>query len=107
MSDARGARNLATLVYALQAAAFFTGGLTLLVGVVINYVKRGAVAGTWVDGHFQWQIASFWWSLAGNIVGALTIFLFGLGYLVWLLVAVWLIYRIAKGWLRLVAEEQI
>ena len=105
MSNPNGAKNLATLVYALHAGAFLTGGLTLLVAVIINYVKRDVASGTWVDSHFSNQISTFWWALVGNIVSAATMFLLGLGYVIWLVVAAWLIYRIAKGWLRLVANE--
>jgi uncharacterized membrane protein len=105
VSNPGGAKNLATLVYALHAAAFLTGGLTLLAAVLVNYCKRDVARGTWVEGHFTAQISTFWWTLLGNIISAATVFLLGLGYVVWLVVAAWLIYRIAKGWLRLIANE--
>jgi uncharacterized membrane protein len=105
MANEQGARNLAILVYALQSAAFFTGGLTLLGAVIVNYVKRDIANGTWVDSHFDWQISTFWWNLLGTIVGTGTVFLLGLGYVVLAVVWIWLVYRIAKGWLRLLANE--
>ena len=40
MSNTQGAKNIATLVYALHAASFVTGGFTLLVAIIISYVKR-------------------------------------------------------------------
>ena len=107
MANPNGARNLAHLVYALQAAAFLTGGLTLFIGIIVSYVKRDVARGTWIDSHFLWQIETFWWNLLGVIIGTGTTFLLGLGYIVLLLVALWLIYRIAKGWLRLFAEESL
>ena len=106
MANEQGARNVATLVYALQAAAFFTGGLTLLAAVIISYVKRDVAAGTWVDSHFGWQIRTFWWNLLWTIIGTGTIFLL-VGYGILAIAWVWLIYRIAKGWLALIANEAI
>ena len=107
MANAQGARNLAILVYALQTAAFFTGGLTLLAAVIVNYVKRDVAIGTWVDSHFSWQISTFWWNLLGTIVGTGTVFILGLGYVVLAVIWLWLIYRIAKGCLRLLANEAL
>ena len=92
-------RELATVVYALQAASFLTG-ITLVAGVIINYLKRDAVAGTLLESHFRWQIRTFWWTLVWTLVGFLTAIIL-VGFLVWLTAAVWLVYRIAKGWLRL------
>ena len=79
----------------------------MLVAVIINYVKRDVAAGTWVDSHFSWQIRTFWWNLLWTIVGTGTVFMLGLGYVVLAVAWLWLIYRIAKGWLRLVANESI
>jgi uncharacterized membrane protein len=39
-------KTLTLVVYALQAAGFILGGITWIVAVVINYVKREEVAGT-------------------------------------------------------------
>jgi uncharacterized membrane protein len=70
------------------------------VAVVINYVKREEVAGTFLESHFAWQIRSFWWGLAGAVVGALLMIVL-VGWLLWIAVGIWLIYRIVKGWLNL------
>jgi uncharacterized membrane protein len=107
MTNPSGARNLAHLIYALQAGAFLTGGLTMFVAIIVSYVKRDVARGTWVNSHFGWQIETFWWNLLGVIVGGGTTFLLGFGYLVLIAVAIWLIYRIAKGWLRLIANESV
>src|SRR5258708_37912857 len=61
-------KNLTTIVYALQAASFFFG-ITWIVAVVINYVKREEVAGTWLESHFRWQIRSLWVGLLWGLVG--------------------------------------
>jgi uncharacterized membrane protein len=92
-------REITHVVYALQASSFLLG-ITLIAGVVVNYLKRDAVAGTWLESHFRWQIRTFWWTLAWGAIGFITAIIL-VGFLVWLIAAVWLVYRIAKGWLRL------
>lgn len=92
-------RRLVSLVYVLQAVGLFIG-FTLVVGVIINYVKRGDVAGTWLAEHHRWQIRSFWYYLLWAILGwVATVVL--VGYVILLAAGVWLIYRIVKGWLYL------
>lgn len=101
-----GARNVGLLVYALQGLTFFTGGLTLLAGVIINYVKRDIAAGTWVQSHFDWQIRTFWWALLWSVVGGATTFLL-VGWLIIALNGLWLLYRTVRGVLRLLANESM
>jgi len=109
--------TVANLVYALHSLAVAIGivGSATVVGsfffsvpsfvaVVINYVKREDARGTFVESHFSWQIRTFWYGLLwiavfgvlfATIVGIPFAFA-GLGIL-----SVWVIYRIARGWLRL------
>lgn len=99
----KSAKTVATVVYALQAFAFLLG-ITALVAVIINYVKRDDVRGTWVASHFKWQIRTFWYSLLWLLVGFVLLFVF-VGYLVLVANVVWVIYRIVKGWLQLVDNK--
>jgi uncharacterized membrane protein len=94
------ARNLAVVVYILQGLSFFLGGITGLVGVVINYVKLDDVRDTWVESHFRWQIRTFWIGLLWTVIGAVTTFLI-VGWFILLGISIWLIYRIVKGALAL------
>ena len=64
-----GLKNMTMVVYALQALAFLWG-VTAIIGVVVNYVKRDDTHGTVYESHFQWQIRTFWWSLLWGVVGA-------------------------------------
>lgn len=100
-SDVRleSGKTTATAVYALQAASFLLG-ITYIIGVIINYVKKDDVQGTWLETHFRWQIRTFWFSLLWSVLGFITIFI-AVGYFVLMANAVWVIYRIVKGWLRL------
>jgi uncharacterized membrane protein len=83
-------------------------GLPSLVALIINYVKRSDVRGTWLDTHFSWQIRTFWWVLAwaviiGLVSAPLTFVVIGFGtwFVGLALLGVWAIYRIVRGWLRL------
>lgn len=93
-------KNIVTLVYALQALAYFTGGLAALAAVIVAYVKRDDVRGTIFESHVEWQIGTFWIGLGLAVLGGLT-FWFGLGFIIWGVAAIWILYRIIKGWLAL------
>ncbi|PXX89711.1 hypothetical protein DIT71_14460 [Marinobacter vulgaris] len=93
-------RNLAVLVYILQALSFFVGGITGLAGVIINYVKLDDVRNTWIEPHFRWQIRTFWIGLLWTVIGIVTAPLI-IGWFFLLGIAIWIIYRIVKGALAL------
>jgi uncharacterized membrane protein len=96
----RSLRTLTHILYGLYAIYWLTGGLTALIAIIINYVKRTDVAGTPFEAHFDWQIRTFWWGVLGHVIGvALFIVLIGVPIL-WA-VAIWMLYRIIKGWLYL------
>ena len=95
-----GLKNITMVVYALQALSFLWG-VTAIIGIVVNYVKRDDAVGTIYESHFDWQIRTFWWGLLWGVVGCATILLAGLGFLVLFAAWVWAIYRVIKGWLKL------
>ena len=106
-------------IYALHAFSLLTGilgtatvvgafltGWPSIIAVILNYVKRGDVRGTWLESHFRWQIRTFWFGLLWiSLCVAFIIMTFGLGLLVaWLpmgFVGLWFIYRVARGWIAL------
>jgi len=92
-------KTLTTVVYALYAATFLSG-ISCIVAIMINYIKKDDVAGTWLESHFRWQIRTFWFGLLWGFLGALTWIIVN-GRIVLSINCVWLIYRIAKGWLNL------
>jgi len=93
-------RNLAIVVYILQALSFFLGGITGLIGVVVNYVKLDEVRGTWIESHFRWQIRTFWIGLLWTVIGIITLALI-IGWFILLGISIWVIFRIVKGALAL------
>lgn len=98
-------KKYAFSVYILQAL-YFVLVITPVIAVVINYVKEDEVRGSWLESHFRWQKATFWYGLLWTFLGIISLPIL-LGYPVLLGVMVWLIYRIARGWIFLVDGKQI
>ncbi|GAB4302951.1 MAG: hypothetical protein Kow0096_24780 [Thiohalomonadaceae bacterium] len=95
----RAARTLTTVIYALYAASFLVG-ITAIVAIIINYVKKDDMAGTYLASHFRWQIRTFWFGLLWSVLGMLTLVVV-VGWAILLANSVWIIYRLVKGWLYL------
>ena len=93
-------KTLTMLVYALQAAGFLLPPVVWIVAVIINYVRKDEVAGTWLESHFRWQIRTFWFGLLWAVLGAI-LFVLIVGWFILAADAIWIIYRIVKGWLNL------
>ncbi|PKO33824.1 MAG: hypothetical protein CVU34_10655 [Betaproteobacteria bacterium HGW-Betaproteobacteria-7] len=121
VADLQGVRpslvQLTHIIYGLHALAVVIGvtssatvaggfvfGLPSLVAVFLNYLKRGDVAGTWLESHFRWQIRTFWFTLLWLVAyGLLIITIIGIP-LAWILIALlglWVGYRVVRGWIAL------
>jgi uncharacterized membrane protein len=112
-----GLITLTNVIYGLHAcsiligvlgSAFIVGaflfGIPSIIAVIINYVKRPDVRGTFLDTHFRWQIRTFWFAMLWAAIGGLillTIILFFLGLAVLAATGLWVIYRVVRGWLAL------
>lgn len=97
MAERNSAETITSAVYALQAVSFFFG-ITYLIAIIINYVKLPDVRGTWLESHFRWQMRTFWFSLLWAAIGGLTYFIL-IGWVILGANAIWVIYRITRGWL--------
>lgn len=113
--------TLTHVIYALHAFSALTGlassvlvltafltGWPSIVAVVLNYAKRSEVRGTWLDSHFGWQIRTFWFALLWLLAGAVAfVTLVGIpvGIVIWIATGLWVLYRIARGWMTLSAEK--
>jgi uncharacterized membrane protein len=109
--------KIAHLVYALHTFAIvvgvggaasvigsFLGSVPSIVAVILNYLNRHSARGTWLESHYRWQIRTFWFALLWLLIAVLLIVtLIGMpvGFGILIAVTLWLIYRIARGWLRL------
>ena len=95
----RSAKTLTTIIYALYAASFLFG-ITAIVAIMMNYIKKEDVVGTFLESHFTWQIRTFWFGLLWMVIGGITVFIL-IGWLILGVNTLWIIYRIVKGWLNL------
>ena len=93
-------------VYILQALSFVTL-VTAIIGVIINIIKRDDVRGSWLESHFRWQQATFWYGLLWTMLGVLSVWMLGIGYVVLAATTIWLIYRVARGWIYLVDGKEL
>lgn len=109
--------TVAHLVYALHSLSVLIGlttaativgafvfGVPSIIAVVINYLKREEARGTFLESHFRWQIRTFWFALLWTVIGWM-LFITVVGILlalgIFFAISVWVIYRIARGWLAL------
>ena len=78
--------------------------------MILNYIYRRDVRGTWLASHFRWQIRTFWFgALWVGLCGLFIVLTFGIGIFIaglpLAIVGIWFIYRIARGWLRLLERK--
>ncbi|MBS3916632.1 MAG: hypothetical protein KGZ31_02950 [Sulfuritalea sp.] len=86
----------------------FLSGWPSIIAVVMNYIKRGETQGTFLESHFRWQIRTFWFALLWvvlAVLAGLTIVLLPLAWGIANAAGLWVLYRIVRGWLRLVSEK--
>jgi uncharacterized membrane protein len=109
----------------------FVFGLPSIIAIIMNYVRRDSVRGSWLESHFRWQSRTFWTALLIGlglyVVGFIFISMglmglastpvtggagavgagaaFGGAFLTLVLGAVaagiWILYRVIRGWLAL------
>ena len=107
------------IIYGLHALSLIVGivgtatvvgafllGWPSIIAVIMNYIKRSDVRGTWLESHFRWQLRTFWYGALWVALCTLFVLLtLGIGLIiVWIpagIVAIWFIYRVARGWLAL------
>ncbi len=99
--------SLAIVVGAVGAATVigsFLGSIPSILAVILNYAKRSEARGTWLESHYRWQIRTFWFAIAWVLLAGfltLTFILIPVAAAILVAISAWLIYRIARGWIRL------
>ena len=112
-----GLRAWTHVIYGLHAFSVIVGivtsafivtafllGWPSIIAVILNYVKRGAAAGTYLESHFRWQIRTFWFALRWVVIGVvpfITVIGIQLAWGIWGLTGLWVLYRIVRGWIAL------
>ncbi len=101
-------------IVGLTTAAFvitaFLTGWPSIIAVIISYVKRSDVRGTFLESHFTWQIRTFWWALLWVLIaGLLFITLIGipLAWVIAVTAGLWVLYRIVRGWIALLSHKPL
>ncbi|MDR3393949.1 MAG: hypothetical protein P4L70_03005 [Parasulfuritortus sp.] len=116
-SDSGNLVTLTHLIYGLHAFSALTGlmsaafvvtaflsGWPSIIAVIINYVKRSDVNGSWLESHFSWQIRTFWFALLWFVLAGIvfiTVLGIPIAILLMLGTGIWVLYRITRGWLAL------
>ena len=103
-------RTLGHISYALHAVvavgavlpSFQPSILLLVVAFVLDMMKKSDAQGTWQESHFNWRIRSVVWA---GILYVVTIPLWVLllvpGWIAWVAISIWFLYRVVRGWLAL------
>ncbi|HEV8096892.1 MAG TPA: hypothetical protein VGP71_14265 [Burkholderiales bacterium] len=72
--DPAQGRDAAWIAYVLHGIGYLTVMMwPALIGLVINYVKRGDAHGGLVDSHHDWLIRTFWYGLLWNLLSVCTL----------------------------------
>ena len=106
----RSLRTLGTVSYALHLIvavgavlpSFQPSIVLLLIAFIMDLVKRDDAVGTWQESHFSWRIRSVLWAGGLYLVTLPLWFLLVLpGWIAWIAISIWFLYRIVRGWLNL------
>ena len=89
----------AIIVWGLYLAGIFTFAITIIVAVIIAYVKRRDLAGTPYESHMTSAIRTFWISVIFGLIG-FALIIVAIGFVVLGLIALWQLFRVIRGLIR-------
>ena len=106
--DLEGSTRIVHILYLLHGLAPFTLWLLALVAIFIGMMKKDDVQGTILASHVSWLSRTFWWGLLWIVVCSaltaimfLTIILIPVAWLPYMVLFIWYLYRVVRGWIRL------
>lgn len=92
----------------------FLFGWPSIAAVILNYVMRSDAKGTYLESHFSWQIRTFWYGMIWTVlvaIAGLVLTAVAIGPLLWwigfIILGIWVGYRIVLGYLRLVQARAV
>ena len=88
------------LTSAVTVVGAFVFGVPSIIAVVMNYIYQSEVRGSFLESHFRWQIRTFWFALLWVVIG-IPLTLIVVGFAILLGAGIWVIYRVARGWITL------
>ena len=103
-------RTIGHISYALHAVVAIGAVLPgvqasvvlLLAAFILDLVKRDDARGTWQESHFRWRIRSVLWAgLLYIVTIPLWLLLVAPGWIAWVVISIWFLYRVVRGWLAL------
>jgi uncharacterized membrane protein len=78
------------------------GPVLLIAALVLDIVKRPDAAGTWHASHFRWRIRTvIIAALLYAVTAPLWLLFFVPGWIAWLVISIWFLYRIVTGMVRM------
>jgi uncharacterized membrane protein len=110
----RSLNTVGTISYVLHlivaVGALIPGGqwgpTLLIVALILDFVKKDEAEGSWHASHFRWRIRSVAFALLAYLLTLPLWFLFVIpGWIAWLCISVWFLYRIIKGMVRMNARQ--
>lgn len=110
MYGLHGLSALSGILTSATIVGAFVFGWPSIIAVIINYVTRSNVRGTWLDSHWRWQLRTFWFAaLWVLLAGLLVLSLLGIPFaiLVMVVTGIWVLYRVIRGWLSLLNRRPI
>lgn len=112
-----GPRAWCHVMYGLHALSALSGILTSativgafvfgwpsIIAMIINYLTRDKVSGSWLATHWRWQLRTFWFAALWLLLaGVLMLTLIGIPAAILVVVStgLWVLYRVIRGWLAL------
>ena len=101
-SDVKNYVFIAYVTYAVGLLILFTP----VVGAIMAYVKRDEAQGSIYASHIDYLIKTFWVSLVGTVLGTFTTLIL-IGWLILLVTAIWFIYRVVIGLIKLNEDKPV
>ena len=101
-SDVKNYVFISYVTYAVGLLILFTS----VVGVIMAYVKRDEAQGSIYASHIDYLIKTFWVSLVGTVLGTFTTLIL-IGWLILLVTAIWFIYRVVIGLIKLNEDKPV
>jgi len=98
------------LVSSVAIVTAFLTGWPSIIAVALNYATRHDVRGTYLETHYRWQIRTFWYAVLWFVIAGVlffTIIGIPLAWLIVVVTGVWILYRLARGWLALNDDKPI
>jgi uncharacterized membrane protein len=88
------------IAHVLMAASILTAGFLSVVALIMAYIKRDELRGTYLESHCKWIIETFWISFGVGILGAILSFVV-IGIPILFGAAIWFVYRVVVGAIRI------